>query len=227
MSRRQDIPSDLLLKAYAAGVFPMAEDRSDPAIYWMDPDHRGILPLADIHIPKRLKRTVRSDRFAVRTNTEFPRIIRECASPAPGRRTTWINDRILELYCELYDRGHAHSVEVRLNGNLVGGLYGVSLGAAFFGESMFSRERDASKVALVHLFARLIAGGYKLLDAQYLTEHLAQFGAIEIPRLDYRRRLRSAMNRSSDFFALPDSADGAEIVRVIEEGRHRADGADQ
>jgi leucyl/phenylalanyl-tRNA--protein transferase len=204
----------------------MAEDRNDPTLYWMDPDFRGIIPLDAVHVPRRLKRTVRGDLYEVRVDSAFERVIRACATPAPGRRSTWINDRIVELYCALFERGHAHSVECWRDGGLQGGLYGVSLGAAFFGESMFSRGRDASKVALVHLLGRLIAGSFKLLDTQYLTEHLAQFGAIEIPRFDYRRRLRRAINTPADFYALPPQCSGAAILETIEPtiaGRPAAD----
>ncbi len=215
MSRKQDIGPEVLLKAYAFGVFPMAEDRDDPTLYWMDPDYRGIIPLDAVHIPRRLKRTVRRDAYEVRIDSAFESVIRACATPGPGRRATWINERIVELYNALFERGHAHSVECWQDGELVGGLYGVSLGAAFFGESMFSRSRDASKVALVHLLGRLIAGRYKLLDTQYLTEHLAQFGAIEIPRFDYRRRLRRAINMAADFYALAPRSSGEAALAAI------------
>jgi leucyl/phenylalanyl-tRNA--protein transferase len=215
MSRKQDIGPEVLLKAYAFGVFPMAEDRDDPTLYWMDPDYRGIIPLDAVHIPRRLKRTVRRDVYEVRIDCAFEKVIRACAAPAPGRRATWINERIVELYSALFQRGHAHSVECWRDGKLQGGLYGVSLGAAFFGESMFSSGRDASKIALVHLLGRLIAGRYKLLDTQYLTEHLAQFGAVEIPRFDYRRRLRRAINAPADFYALAPRTSGATVLEAI------------
>lgn len=191
----------LLLQAYAHGVFPMAERRNDPTLYWVTPEIRGIIPLdGGFHVSRRLARTVRSDRFEVRIDTQFAAVMRACAAPAPGREESWINDEILEAYGALHACGHAHSVECWRDGNLVGGLYGVCLGAAFFGESMFSRERDASKVALVHLVARLIRGGFVLLDAQFQTGHLAKFGTIEIPQAEYRIRLADALGRPALFY---------------------------
>jgi leucyl/phenylalanyl-tRNA---protein transferase len=184
---------DIVLRAYANGLFPMAERRDDPTLFWVSPEKRGIFPLDAFHIPKRLSRTVRSDKFAVTADTAFAEVMHACAAPAAGRLESWINDEILRLYTALHASGHAHSIECRRDGKLVGGLYGVSLGGAFFGESMFSRETDASKVALVHLVARLRRGGYLLLDAQFLTAHLARFGAIEIPRTDYLVRLARAI----------------------------------
>ncbi|MDE2630794.1 MAG: leucyl/phenylalanyl-tRNA--protein transferase, partial [Alphaproteobacteria bacterium] len=176
---------EILLSAYAEGLFPMAERRDDPTLYWVSPQKRGIFPLDTFHVPKRLARTVRSDRFSVTADTAFAGVLLACAEPAPGREETWINDEIVRLYTALHLSGHAHSLECRREGRLAGGLYGVQLGGAFFGESMFSRETDASKVALVHLVARLKMGGFKLLDAQFLTAHLARFGAVEIPRKTY------------------------------------------
>lgn len=198
-----NIDGDVLLRAYAFGVFPMAEARDDPQLYWIDPERRGILPLDGFHLPKRLKRTVRSARFEVRIDTSFRQVMLGCAETGAEREGTWINDRILDLYGELFARGHAHSVECWQGGRLVGGLYGVSLGAVFFGESMFSRETDASKVALVHLVARLIAGGYKLLDTQFVTTHLRQFGAMEISRDAYRAKLHEATVLRADFLRMP------------------------
>ncbi|MBV8799161.1 MAG: leucyl/phenylalanyl-tRNA--protein transferase [Alphaproteobacteria bacterium] len=194
------ITADLLLQAYTAGIFPMAERRESRSLLWISPDQRGIIPLDRFHVPKRLARTVKSDRFEVRIDTAFSEIMMACAAPAPGREQSWINDDILSLYGELHTRGHAHSVESWRNGQLVGGLYGVQLGAAFFGESMFSRERDASKVALVHLVARLIYGGFRLLDAQFLTDHLAQFGAIAIPRNKYLDQLQQAVEGHANLY---------------------------
>jgi leucyl/phenylalanyl-tRNA--protein transferase len=193
------LTADLLLKAYALGVFPMAQRREGKEIYFVSPDERGIMPLDGFHVSHRLARTVRSDQFHVRIDTDFDTVIRACAAPGPGREQSWINEEIVALYAELYDRGHAHTVECWRDGRLVGGLYGVQLGAAFFGESMFSRERDASKVALVHLVARLKCGGFTLLDAQFMTSHLAQFGAISIPRNDYLELLSAAIALSADF----------------------------
>ncbi len=187
------LTSELLLRAYAQGVFPMAERRDDTLLYWVSPESRGIVPLDTFHVPHRLARTVRSDRFEVRTDTAFGDVISACAAPAPGREDSWINAEILAAYSQLHREGHAHSVECWRGGELVGGLYGVRLGGAFFGESMFSRERDASKVALVHLVARLIRGGFALLDTQFLTSHLARFGTVEIPQADYLGRLDCAL----------------------------------
>lgn len=185
---------EIVLRAYAEGLFPMAQGRDDPTLYWVSPDQRGIFPLDAFHIPKRLARTVRSDRFTVTVDTAFGDVMAGCAEPAPGREDTWINDEIVHLYTALHVSGHAHSVETRLDGELVGGLYGVQLAGAFFGESMFSRVTDASKVALVHLVARLKLGGFALLDAQFITPHLARFGALEIPRTKYLRLLAHALN---------------------------------
>ena len=183
----------LLLAAYAQGLFPMGERRDDPALYWVSPELRGVLPLDGFHVPRRLARTVRSGHFTVTSNVCFAAVMEACAAPAPGREQSWINDEILRLYCALHASGHAHSVECWQDGALVGGLYGVQLGGAFFGESMFSRARDASKVALVHLVEGLIRGGFTLLDTQFLTAHLASFGAVEIPRDEYLLELQAAM----------------------------------
>lgn len=210
-----DIDADALLRAYAYGVFPMAESRDDPHLYWIDPERRGILPLDGFHVPRRLRRRVRSGVFDVRIDTAFREVMLGCAAAAPERDGTWINDRIVSLYCELHQRGHAHSVECWRDGTLVGGLYGVSIGAAFFGESMFSRATDASKVALVHLVARLVAGGYRLLDTQFVTEHLEQFGAIEIPRDAYRARLFEATSIEADFYSLPEGATPLEFLQSV------------
>jgi leucyl/phenylalanyl-tRNA--protein transferase len=194
------VTPEQLLRAYQAGVFPMAERRDDPSLFWVSPEMRGILPLDAFHLPRRLARTIRSDRFSIRVDTAFTEVMRACAAPADDRKESWINDEILSLYTSLYAMGHAHSVECWQDGVLVGGLYGVSIGAAFFGESMFSRTRDASKVALAHLVARLIAGGFTLLDTQFLTEHLAQFGAVELPRTDYLALMADAIARKADFY---------------------------
>jgi leucyl/phenylalanyl-tRNA---protein transferase len=191
---------EILLGAYAEGLFPMAERRGDPNLYWISPEARGIIPLDGFHVSRRLARTVRSERFEVRIDTAFDAVIRACAAPGPGRSESWINDQIVSLYTALHGRGAAHSVECWRDGKLAGGLYGVTLGAAFFGESMFSLERDASKVALAHLAARLIAGGFRLLDAQFLTAHLARFGAIEIPRRAYLARLQDALSHDAEFY---------------------------
>jgi leucyl/phenylalanyl-tRNA--protein transferase len=200
---------DLLLQAYAIGIFPMAESADDPDIFWVDPEHRGVLPLDSFHVPRKLRRTVRQDAFEIRCDTAFEAVVRSCAQPTETRPKTWINEEIVRLYAALFRRGAAHSVEAWHGGRLVGGLYGVALGGAFFGESMFSRAADASKVALVHLVARLRAGGFVLLDTQFVTEHLEQFGAIEIPRAEYRRRLAAALRVQGYFRCeLPLLADG-------------------
>lgn len=196
MSPPIDITPRLVLQAYTNGLFPMAERHDDTTLYWISPEQRGILPLDAFHVPRRLARTVRADKFRVTADTCFDRVLQACAAPAPGREETWINDDIIHLYSGLFEIGHAHSIEVWAGDDLVGGLYGVSLGAAFFGESMFSRATDASKVALVHLVARLKVGGYVLLDTQFLTAHLAQFGAIEIPKSSYLRRLEDALDKT-------------------------------
>lgn len=194
-----ELTPELLLRAYAIGIFPMAEDADDPDVFWVDPERRGILPLEAFHVPKRLRRTIRQNRFEIRVDSAFEAVMRGCAAANPDRPTTWINERILELYGALFRLGHAHSVEAWREGTLVGGLYGVRLGAAFFGESMFSRAPDASKIALVHLVARLKLGGFQLCDTQFVTRHLAQFGAIEIPRAAYRRRLAAAVRAEARF----------------------------
>ncbi len=186
---------EVLLGAYAEGIFPMAERRDDPSLFWVSPERRGILPLDRFHVSRRLARTVRSDHFTVTSDIAFEDVMRACAEPAEGREQTWINDEILRLYTGLYEIGHAHSIECWREGALVGGLYGVKLGAAFFGESMFSRERDASKVALVHLVARLITQEFELLDAQFLTSHLRTFGAVEIARNNYLDALGQALKK--------------------------------
>lgn len=184
---------ELLLRAYAVGIFPMAEGRQDPEIHWIDPRRRGVLPLDAFHVPRRLKRRLRQGHFRVTCDRAFAAVVEGCAAPGPGRRDTWINPVIEQLYAGLYEMGFAHSVEVWEGETLVGGLYGVALGAAFFGESMFSRATDASKVALAHLVARLRAGGFTLLDCQFITPHLASLGAIEIDRADYLAALVSAV----------------------------------
>ena len=209
-----EITPDVLLKAYRIGVFPMGERRDDPKLHWLDPRLRAVLPLDGFHLPTRLARTVRSERFAVSADTSFIEVMRACAEPRPGHPESWINDPIIDLYSELHRRGHAHSVECRVGGELVGGLYGVSVGAAFFGESMFSRERDASKVALVHLVARLLQGGFRLLDCQFMTEHLRSFGAIEVPREAFHVLLADAIDRPATFQRELGGADPCAIVQA-------------
>lgn len=209
-----EITPDVLLKAYRIGVFPMGERRDDPKLHWLDPRLRAVLPLDGFHLPTRLARTVRSERFTVSADTSFVDVMRACAEPRPGHPESWINDPIIDLYSELHDRGHAHSIECRVGDQLVGGLYGVSVGAAFFGESMFSRERDASKVALVHLMARLIQGGFRLLDCQFMTEHLRSFGAIEVPREAFHVLLADAIDRPATFQRELGGADPCAIVQA-------------
>jgi leucyl/phenylalanyl-tRNA--protein transferase len=206
---------DDLIACYRRGVFPMAEGRDDDRVFLVDPDERGVIPLERFHVSRRLARTVRADRFQVRIDTAFAEVVELCATPAPGRGDTWINRPIHRLYAELFSRGLAHSVECWREGRLAGGLYGVCLGAAFFGESMFSAERDASKAALVHLVGRLRAGGFLLLDAQFMTEHLAQFGAEEIPRAQYLQRLERALAWEGDFYSLPAYAPGEAVLQAI------------
>lgn len=206
MSDRFDT-SDLL-NCYRRGVFPMADSREDMRIFLMDPDQRGVLPLQDFHIPRRLARRVRNAPYRVTVDTAFNRVIERCAECHDTRQASWINTPIMNLYAALHREGHAHSLECWSHkGELVGGLYGVSLGAAFFGESMFSRATDASKIALVHLVARLKIGGYSLLDAQFHNPHLVQFGLIEIEREIFRKHLRTALRAEADFYSagLPGS----------------------
>ena len=190
---------DLLLHAYAIGVFPMAESYDSPEINWYEPRRRGIFPLDAFHVPRSLAKAIRRGGFEIRIDHDFEAVIRACAAPTEERPQTWLNERLIGLYVQLAREGYAHSVEVWREGALAGGLYGLALGGAFFGESMFSRVRDSSKIALVELVARLQAGGFSLLDAQFLTAHLARFGAIEISRADYLRRLRTALTQEAVF----------------------------
>ena len=212
-----EITPEVLLKAYACGIFPMAESADDPALYWIEPEMRGIIPLDGFHVPGRLARTVRTTPFSVRVNRNFDAVVEGCAEPQRDRARTWINGRIRRIYRALYAHGHCHSVEVYDGDELVGGLYGVSLGRAFFGESMFHRARDASKIALVHLIARLKAGGYRLLDTQFVTDHLRTFGAVEVPKRRYHRLLEDALAGEADFAALPldRPVSGAEALAII------------
>ena len=197
------ITPEIMLRAYAAGIFPMSEAADDPTLFWVEPELRGVIPLQDFHLSSRLARTVRSDRFEVRVDKAFREVIAPCAEARPDRPETWINGRIREIFEELHELGYAHSVECWREGRLVGGLYGLSLGAAFFGESMFHRETDASKVAMVHLVGRLRRGGYRLLDAQFQTDHLAQFGTREVSREGYARMLDAALEHDGDWWCWP------------------------
>lgn len=196
-SRNNDITVDILLRAYSAGLFPMADSADDPELFWVEPEIRGIIPLDDFHVSKSLAKAMRKKPFAIRFNTAFEAVMAGCAAEAADRPSTWINATIRRLYTELHQIGHAHSVEAWEGDELAGGLYGVSLGAAFFGESMFSRRTNASKICLVHLVERLNAKGFVLLDTQFTTEHLKTFGAIDVPKLDYARMLDLAVNRPS------------------------------
>lgn len=209
------IPIDELLKAYALGYFPMARAREDATVVWVLPEERGLINLDDARAPRRLLRFVKADPFEIRINTAFAEVIAACADETTSRPDTWINDAIVEAYCELHYCGLVHSVECWRDGALVGGLYGLALGAAFCGESMFSRERDASKVAMVHLIARLKLGGFQFIDAQFYNEHLEQFGLIGVPNEDYQVQLKSALSAKADFFAAPDQLSAARVVQLM------------
>ena len=210
-----EISASVLLKAYTCGIFPMAESADSPELHWIDPEHRGALPLDGIRLSRRLARTVRQGRFDIRIDQDFEAVIDGCAASRTGRTSTWINDRIRALYGELFASGHCHTVEVYREDHLVGGLYGVGLQGAFFGESMFSTETDASKVALVYLCARLIRGGFRLLDTQFITDHLAQFGAEEISRATFHRRLTYALQEVADFAALDVDTPPETVIEIV------------
>ena len=210
-----EITPQVLLKAYAVGIFPMAESADDPGLYWIEPEARGIIPMEGFHLPQRLRRTVASGRFEIRVDHDFAAVIDGCAGAAIERPKTWINARIRKLYGELFEHGSCHTVETWRDGRLVGGLYGIVLGGAFFGESMFSRERDASKVALVHLVARLKVGGFCLLDTQFTTPHLKQFGAIDIDRRVYQELLDEALAERADFYRLPGGATADVVLQSV------------
>jgi leucyl/phenylalanyl-tRNA--protein transferase len=205
---------ETVLQAYAYGIFPMAESKEDDGLFWVDPEHRGIIPLDGFHVSRSLSRIIRRGTFRVTVDKDFTGVVEGCAESRPGREDSWINPAIIDLYSRLHTAGFAHSVEVWRDEELVGGLYGVSLGAAFFGESMFSRMTDASKVALTYTVARLKAGGYCLLDTQFVTSHLVRFGAIEIPRADYHRRLRDALPRKADFYSLSEEASPEVVLQL-------------
>ena len=193
------IPTDLLLKAYASGVFPMADSADDPEVFWVRPESRGVIPLDGFHVPRSLAKVVRQGRFEISFDRDFASVVDACAESREVRRSTWINGPIREAYAKLFEIGHCHTVEARREGQLIGGLYGVSLGRAFFGESMFSRETDASKVCLVHLIERLRERGFVLLDTQFTTEHLKRFGAVDVPRRRYERMLEEALTGEAVF----------------------------
>jgi leucyl/phenylalanyl-tRNA--protein transferase len=222
MTSRDDIVIEItpqvLLKAYTCGIFPMAESADDPALYWIEPQQRGVLMLNEVHVPRRLARSIRQGVYDVRIDSDFEGVITGCAASRPGRRTTWINPKIRSLYGELFEMGYCHTVETWRAGELVGGLYGVALNGAFFGESMFSTARDASKVALAFLCARLRFGGFSLLDTQFVTEHLRQFGTIEIDRAEFHARLEKALAHKADFLALPSEAGPARVLDILGDG---------
>ncbi len=219
-------PEDLIA-CYRRGVFPMGESRQDDGVFLVDPEWRCILPLDAFHVPRRLKRTLRSGHFSFTVDRDFAAVMACCAEFAPNRDDTWINADIRALYADLHARGLAHSVEARLGGELVGGLYGVALGGVFFGESMFSRAKDSSKAALVHLVARLKYGGFRLLDAQFTTTHLEQFGAQTLPRRIFHALLGAALEAKSVFAALPENASGAELIEIVESSRRHSGGAER
>lgn len=206
------ITPELLLKAYAFGVFPMAMSRHDQDVYWVQPKERGIIPLVDFHIPKSLRKALRHSAFTVRIDTAFDEVISGCAESSSDREDTWINQKIVELFSDLFEAGLAHSVEVWDDDELVGGLYGLAMGAVFFGESMFTRRDNASKIALCYLVALMKTGGYLLLDTQFITEHLKQFGAIEISHEDYMQQLGAALKKMARFGPIPDQS---EIERLL------------
>jgi len=216
MSRRQmEITPDLMLRAYRIGLFPMAESREAKTLYWLDPEQRGLIPLDRFHLSRRLARRMRQAPYTVTANRAFGRVIAQCAAPRPSSAESWINTEIAGLFTALHAQGHAHSIETWQDGTLVGGLYGVALGGAFFGESMFSRADDASKIALVHLVARLRLCGFTLLDAQFQTAHLAQFGTEEVPRATYKRLLAAAVDVPARFRKdVEDAAVMAEVERL-------------
>ncbi|MBB3899633.1 leucyl/phenylalanyl-tRNA--protein transferase [Roseococcus suduntuyensis] len=204
--RQMEITPELMLRAYRIGLFPMAESRDAQTLYWLDPEQRGVIPLEEFHLPRRLARRVRQAPYVITADREFEAVIDACAAPRPNSTDSWINEEIRRLFLALHNQGHAHSLEAWRDGTLVGGLYGVALGGAFFGESMFSRADDASKIALVHLVARLRLGGFTLLDAQFQTEHLAQFGTREVPRTLYKQLLTEAVEKPARFLATPEPA---------------------
>jgi len=212
-----EITPEVLLKAYACGIFPMAENADDPALHWVEPPMRGIIPLDRLRISRSLAKVIRSDKYTVVANRDFDAVIAGCAEPAPGRTNTWINRRIRKLYRGLFEIGHCHTIEVYDGATLVGGLYGVSLGAVFFGESMFHRARDASKIALVHLVARLNAGSFQLLDTQFLTDHLKSLGAYEVPREYYQKLLADGLEGNANFDTIPpqNPLSGATALKLV------------
>ena len=211
----QELTPELLLRAYATGIFPMSESQNDPNVYWVEPEMRGILPLDQFHVPKSLKKVVRKNKFEIHCDRAFEQVLDFCAEPAAGRDVTWINQSIRNNVIKLHEMGFAHSVECWREDKLVGGLYGISLGAAFFGESMFSKETDASKVALVHLIARMRLGGFKLLDTQFTTDHLSRFGVIEIPSAQYLDLLDDALQFQGIFVGSYGPGRMSEVIEMM------------
>ena len=211
----QELTPELLLRAYATGIFPMSESQDDPNLYWVEPEMRGILPLDQFHVPKSLKKVVRKNKFEIHCDRAFEQVLDFCAKPAAGRDVTWINQSIRDNVIKLHEMGFAHSVECWREDKLVGGLYGISLGAAFFGESMFSKETDASKVALVHLVARMRLGGFKLLDTQFTTVHLSRFGVIEIPSAKYLDLLDDALQFQGVFAGSYGPGQMSEVIEIM------------
>ena len=211
----QELTPELLLRAYATGIFPMSESQDDPNLYWVEPEMRGILPLDQFHVPKSLKKVVRKNKFEIYCDRAFEQVLDFCAKPAAGRDVTWINQSIRDNVIKLHEMGFAHSVECWREDKLVGGLYGISLGAAFFGESMFSKETDASKVALVHLVARMRLGGFKLLDTQFTTDHLSRFGVIEIPSAKYLDLLDDALQFQGVFVGSYGPGQMSEVIEMM------------
>jgi leucyl/phenylalanyl-tRNA---protein transferase len=218
------ITPEILLRAYAIGLFPMAESAEDETLFWVEPEQRGVFPLRGLHLARSLAKTIRSDRYDVVVDRDFDAVIEACAEPAPGRTTTWINGRIRSLFGTLFQQGHVHTVEAYSDGALVGGLYGLHLGSAFFGESMFHRATDASKVCLAHLAARLLAGGFTLLDTQFITPHLASLGAVELSKAHYRKLLASAIQQEANFYpeAARDGMTGTQVLDILSRAREAA-----
>jgi leucyl/phenylalanyl-tRNA---protein transferase len=212
------ITPQILLRAYAAGVFPMAESADDPSLYWVEPDERGVIPLDALHVSRSLRKSVRQQHYEIRVDTDFPAVIAACAAESATRDDTWINQRIISLYCQLHKLKCAHSIEAWRDGQLVGGLYGVKIGAAFFGESMFSRATDASKVALVHLVARLKFGGFQLLDTQFVNPHLLQFGTQAVKKPDFQVLLEKALSNDADFHAFHLDANADAVLACARQG---------
>lgn len=210
-----ELTPDILLRTYAAGIFPMAESAEDPTLFWVDPETRGILPLDKFRVSRGVQRKLRRHVFEVRCDTAFEEVVRACAAKTSERPTTWINEEIIRLYLGLHAMGHAHSVECWEGGELAGGLYGVCIGGAFFGESMFSRATDASKIALAHLVARLRRGGYRLLDTQFVTSHLEQFGVTEVGRGEYQAILSSALAADASFYRGPLASEELEFRQSL------------